>query len=208
MTTLLHIDTSLDLHGSSTRRMSRAFVERWAAAHPNATLLRRDLGRAPAPPWSTPFVGAVKTPPERRSPAERAAWAASQDLTDEFLRADRYVIGMPMHILTVPSSFKAYVEQIFHEGRVFRLAEEGIVGLLGGRKFLFLVSKGADYRPGAPLAAFDMLEPYLLKLLTFCGVGEDDITFVTLNNMLSPDGPDRRDQGAVSDLIDRLIANW
>ena len=208
MTTLLHIDASHDLEESSTRRMSRAFVDRWQAAHPNATILRRDLGRMPPPPLSEPFVRAVKTPADRRSPTEQAAWEASQALADEFLKADRYVVGMPMHILTVPSSFKAYVEQIFHEGRVFRRTEAGMVGSLGGRKFLFLVSKGADYRLGAPLAAFDMLEPYLLKLLIFCGVNESDIVFVTVNNALSPSGPDRRDRGDAADLIDGLVASW
>lgn len=53
---------------------------------------------------------------------------------------------MPMHILTVPSTFKAYVEQIFHEGRVFRFDEAGFCGLLGGRKVLFFLSKMHCYR--------------------------------------------------------------
>ena len=208
MTTLLHIDTSVDLQGSNTRRLSGAFVDRWADANPGAAILRRDLGRTPPPPLSEPFVRAAKTPADRRSSAEQKAWRASQALSDEFLMADRYVIGMPMHILTVPSPFKAYVEQIFHEGRVFGMTEAGIVGLLGGRKFLFFVSKGADYRPGAPLADFDMLEPYLIRLLTFCGVAEADITFISVNNALLAQGPDRQDEETAASRMDRLAGTW
>ncbi len=208
MTTLLHLDASLDRNGSATRRLSRAFVERWVRTHPEATILRRDLARDPAPALTETFVRAVKTPPDRRSADERVAWQVSEDLSDEFLSADRYVIGMPMHILTVPSPFKAYLEQIFHAPRVFRQDEAGFAGLLGGRKFLFFVSKGADYRPGAPLHAFDMLEPYLRALLTFCGVHQTDITFVTVNNALSPEGPDAGDAVGANGQVAQLAEGW
>ncbi|MEO1090046.1 MAG: NAD(P)H-dependent oxidoreductase [Pseudomonadota bacterium] len=208
MATLLHVDASVDVQASNTRRMSSSFVERWAAANPQATILRRDLASDPPPALNETFVRAVKTAPEARSPAERDAWRVSQALSDEFLAADRYVVGMPMHILTVPSPFKAYVEQIFHEGRVFARTDRGFEGRLNGRRFLFLVSKGADYRPGAPLAAFDMLEPYLIKLLTFCGVAETDITFVSVNDALAPGGPSPADAASAASRIQRLAASW
>ena len=208
MPTLLHIDTSVDTHTSQTRRLSGDFVARWAAMHPAATVLRRDLGRTPPPMPSHTFAKAVKTPADRRSAAEHEAWQTSEVLSQEFLRADRYVIGMPMHILTVPSPFKAYVEQIFHEDRVFAMTEAGFTGLLGGRKFLFFLSKGADYRPGAALAPFDMLEPYLRTLLTFCGVAEPDMTFVAVNNALTRDGPDTEDKAQASRQIETLVQTW
>ena len=205
---LLHIDASLDRKGSNSRRLSKRFVRLWTARNPNAAVLRRDLARTPAPPLTETFVRAVKTPPEQRSGPQRRAWRASQRLAEEFMRADRYVIGMPMHILTAPSPFKAYVEQIFHEDRVFRVDENGVAGLLGGRKFLFFLSKGADYRPGAPLAPFDMLEPYLVKLLTFCGAAERDIAFVSLNNALSYEGPDPADEDRAAREMERLAETW
>ena len=208
MTTLLHIDASVDLQGSKTRRLSSAFVGQWAAVHRGARVVRRDLGRSPPPRLSDAFVRAVKTPADRRSAEEQQAWQASEALASEFLDADLYVIGMPMHILTVPSPFKAYIEQVFHENRVFRLTETGLSGLLGGRKFLFFLSKGADYRPGAPLASFDMLEPYLLKLLTFCGVAPDDIAFVSVNNALSRAGSDGGIDAQTMDHVRRLAETW
>lgn len=208
LATLLHIDTSLDTVRSNTRGLSAAFVAAWHAAHPEGTILRRDLAENPAPPLSTIFVRAVKTPPERRDADQQAAWAISEALSTEFLDADRYVIGMPMHILTVPSPFKAYVEQIFHEGRVFRRDETGFHGLLSGRKFVFFLSKGADYRAGAPLAPFDMLEPYLVKLFTFCGVAREDMNFISVNNALSPNGIDTQDATNTERRILKLAETW
>jgi len=208
MTCLLHIDASIDLDGSNTRRLSARFIELWKTWNPQAQIIRRDLGRDPAPPLTPVFARAIKNPAMRAEGETGAAWTTSQALTDEFLAADRYVIGMPMHILTVPSIFKAYVEQIFHEGRVFRVDENGFAGLLGGRKFLFFLSKGADYRAGAPLEAFDMLEPYLRKLLVFCGVVESDIRFVAVNNALLPGGADLGDENSAADQITQLAEHW
>ncbi len=208
MTTMLHIDTSVDLDTSHSRRLSAGFVARWRDRHPGATVLRRDLGRVPPPGLDQPFVKAVKAEPIGGDGMARHLGQVSRDLADEFLRADRYVIGMPMHILTVPSVFKAYVERIFHDGLVFEVTEDGPVGLLGGRKFLFCLAKGSDYRPGAPLAAFDMLESYLVKLLTFCGVADGDITFVSLNDTLAPGGPGRAAIETADREIERLAAIW
>lgn len=208
MPVLLHIDASVDRKTSITRELSGAFVKHWSAHNPLATILRRDLASSPAPPLSGPFVRAVKTPLRRRTWAEKRAWRASEKLSEEFLAADRYAVGMPMHILTAPSVFKSYVEQIFHEERVFKTAQDQPEGLLGGRKFLFLISKGADYRPGSPLAAFDMLEPYLIKLLTFCGVAKHDINFIAVNNALLGNDDHKRERRNAERQIEKLAKAW
>ena len=91
---------------------------------------------------------------------------------------------------------------------MFKTTPTGLQGLLGGRKFLFCLSKGADYRPGAPLAAFDMLEPYLIKLLTFCGVDEADIIFIALNNALGAGGADPDDEARAQERIAELADHW
>lgn len=208
MTTLLHIDASFDQAGSLTRRLSAHFVQVWRAANPDGRMIRRDLAATPPPYLSAAFVRAVKKQSTERNAEEREAWATSEALSNEFLSADRYVLGLPMHILTVPSAFKAYVEQIFHEGRVFRSDETGFHGLLGGRKFAFLMSKGADYRPGAPLAEYDMLEPYLLKLFTFCGAERNDLDFFSVNNALSEEGPEQGERERTERRIEQVAETW
>ena len=53
-----------------------------------------------------------------------------------------------------------------------------------------------------------MLEPYLVKLLTFCGVADGDITFVSLNDTLAPGGPGRAAIETADREIERLAAIW
>jgi FMN-dependent NADH-azoreductase len=208
MLTLLHIDASLDDAASVTRRLSARFVERWHRANPTARVLRRDLAVHPAHALSADFVRVIKRGGHPADAREAAAWEASAALSAEFLVAQRYAVGLPMHILTVPSNFKAYLEQIFHRGRVFQVTAQGPQGLLGGRRFVFFCAKGADYRPGAPLARFDMLTPYLRALLGFCGVREDDIAFVETNDALAGGGVAARDLDAAERWVERFAATW
>ena len=49
-----------------------------------------------------------------------------------------------------------------------------------------------------------MLVTYLRKLLTFCGVRDSDITFVSVNNALTSDGPDAADRQAAGAQIASL----
>ena len=47
----------------------------------------------------------------------------SDDLVDEFLAADRCVFSVPIHNFSMPSNFKAYIDQIVRVGRTFALEE-------------------------------------------------------------------------------------
>jgi|ADurb_Gel_02_Slu_FD_contig_21_920924_length_372_multi_3_in_0_out_0_2 FMN-dependent NADH-azoreductase len=46
MSQLLHIDCSIRNEGSYSRRLSRKFVDRWHALHPDERLVYRDLAAA------------------------------------------------------------------------------------------------------------------------------------------------------------------
>ena len=53
-----------------------------------------------------------------------------------------------------------------------------------------------------------MLEPYLKTLFTFCGMGENDLTFISVNNALAPDGADTGDEAAAARHIATLAETW
>ncbi len=62
MSTLLHVDSS-PLYGRSvSRELTAAFVTQWKAAHPDGTVLDRDLNATAMPPINAEWVGAVYTP--------------------------------------------------------------------------------------------------------------------------------------------------
>ena len=109
--------------------------------------------------------------------AMQQALAASDILIDEVLAADHLVFSVPMYNFSVPSTLKAYIDNIVRVGRTFAVDEGGgFRGLLSGKKALFVTSRGAIYRSGSPLHAFDHQEPYLRTVFGFMGL--TDIHFV------------------------------
>lgn len=92
--------------------MTREFVEQWKQAHPADTVTYRDIGRNPIPHVDEPWIAAAFSPPEQHTPERQEAIRLSDRLVDELLTADIYIMGVPMYNFSVPSSFKAYIDQI------------------------------------------------------------------------------------------------
>ncbi len=184
MSVLLHIDCS-PFPAATTRVLANGFVQAWRARNPTVSLVKRDIGMQPVPHVSAAFAESIFTPPEQQSAAMREAVAYANGLTTEFLAASRYVISMPMRILNVPSTFKAYVEHIFHRDKVFKVTQAGYEGLLGGRKVLCITARGGDYRAGSAMQRYDIQEPYLRALFEFCGVRSEDVEVVNADAMFA-----------------------
>ena len=70
MTTILHIDASVRGERSLSRKLSRAFVDRWLEREPGATIIMRDVGRNPPPFVTEGWVAAAFTTPEDRRPEQ------------------------------------------------------------------------------------------------------------------------------------------
>src|SRR5215469_3556820 len=88
MPTLLHIDSS-PLYGRSvSRQLTGAFVSQWKAAHPNGTVVDRDLNATPIPPITGEWVGAAYTPEAARTAQQKELLALSDTLLSELEQAD------------------------------------------------------------------------------------------------------------------------
>jgi FMN-dependent NADH-azoreductase len=124
MASLLHIDSSPRGKRSHSRQLTREFVEAWKQAHPIDLITYRDVGRNPVPHIDESTIAAAYTPPELRPPELWDAVRYSDGLVDEFLAADVYVIGVPMYNFSIPSAFKAYIDQIVRVGRTFAIEPE------------------------------------------------------------------------------------
>jgi FMN-dependent NADH-azoreductase len=185
--------------------LSQEFMHQWKAAHPEDTITYRDLGRSPVPHVDEAWVGGAFMPPEMQTPEMAAAIKVSDELVDEFLAADRYVFGVPMYNLNIPSTFKAYIDQIVRAGRTFAVGPEGYKGLVEGKKMLFLTARGSDFRPEF-MAPFDFQEPYLRGIFGFIGV--TDIQFIHANAMNQ--GDEVRDQvlGEARSAVQKAAATW
>jgi FMN-dependent NADH-azoreductase len=185
MTHLLHIDSSPRGDRSHSRRMSREFVEQWQQAHPNDTITYRDIGRNPIPHIDEAWVAAAFTPPEQHTPQLQTAIRLSDQLVDEFLAADVYVIGIPMYNFSVPSVFKAYIDQIVRVGRTVAFepneATNAFIPLVLGKKMVIIGARGdSGFQPGGQYEQMNHYDPYLVTVFGFMGI--TDITFIHVEN--------------------------
>ncbi len=181
MVNILHIDSSPRGERSHSRELSKEFVSSWRAAHPEDAIAYRDIGRHPVPHVDEAWIAAAFSPPETHTPELTEALRISDELIDEFLAADRYVFGVPMYNLNIPSTFKAYIDQIVRANRTFAVDAQGFRGLVEGKKAVIITARGSDFSATSPAAAYDFQEPYLRAIFGFIGL--TDIKFINANSL-------------------------
>lgn len=169
MPTLLHLDAS-PLETSISRELTREFAATWKAAHPDGTVIYRDLAAQPSAPINQPWVHAAYTPADARTAEQKALLAHSEERIQELESADEIVIGVPMHNFSVPAALKLWIDQVVRAGRTFSYDANGAKGLVAGTKATLLIASGGVYSPESPFAAMNFVEPYLKAILGFIGI--------------------------------------
>ena len=181
MTRLLHLDSSPRGERSHSRQLTRAFVEEFTALHPDTTVVSRDLGHNPPPHVTEPWIAAAYSDPLGHAVEEKAAIAVSDELVDELLAADIVVLGAPMYNFSIPSTLKAYIDQVVRVGRTFTPDYQG---LATGKKLFLLTARGAGgYSPGQPMEAMNYQDTYLKAIFGMIGI--TDISIVNDEKTLS-----------------------
>jgi len=207
MANILHIDSSPRGERSISRSLSYEFITSWKDAHPGDTVTYRDLGHHPVPHVDEAWIAAAFTPPETHTPELAEAIQLSNSLIDEFLAADRYVFGVPMYNLNIPSTFKAYIDQIVRVGRTFAVDENGYKGLVdSSKKVLIITSRGGTFPPGTPFADYDYQEPYLRAILGFMGL--TDVTFIHADSLNLGDDARQQSLASAKEAIAQAVASW
>ncbi|MEH2305443.1 FMN-dependent NADH-azoreductase [Nostoc sp.] len=205
MVNILHIDSSPRAERSHSRELSKEFVSAWKAAHPEDAIAYRDLGHHPVPHVNEAWIAAAFSPPETHTPELAEAIRVSDELVDEFLAADRYVFGVPMYNFNIPSTFKAYIDQIVRINRTVSLDAQGFRGLVEGKKAVIITARGGDFSATSPAVAYDFQEPYLRTIFGFIGI--TDIQFINANSLNEGDARTQSLAEARAAIQD-AIAQW
>ena len=140
MPQLLFVDACVRGAESRSRMLAERFLSSYAAANPDAAILRRDLMRDRL---------------EQQYPevlACRDALAAAGKLDDplfadawQFARADRIVLAAPFWELSFPAILKIYLERVSMRDITFGYEESGLVGRCRAEKLLLVTTRGGDY---------------------------------------------------------------
>lgn len=212
MKTLLHIDSSAsaDTKASVSRTLCAVFAAGLLKADPGNKLAYRDLNISPVPVVTSDLLEAIYAPAGKELNAkQRAALDVSNALVDEFLAADAYVFGVPMYNLTIPGSFKAYIDQVVRLGRTVGRGPKGLEGLVKGKKMLIVATRAGDYAKGGPREGWDFHEPYLRRVFGWMGI--DDITYLPVVTTADHGDQERRlaeAQAALSATAERWLAEF
>ncbi|MFF7469210.1 NAD(P)H-dependent oxidoreductase [Streptomyces sp. NPDC008092] len=216
MATLLHIDSSLLPGGaSSSRAVTDAFRTAWLAQHPDGKVIYRDLAADPVPHLSADAHTAGFADPGTHTPEQAAAFAVRVQLIEELEQADALLIGAPMYNFTIPSTLKAWLDNVVLFNRTM-----GENPSAKGTPVTVVASRGGSYAPGTPREPFEYVQNYLTALLGE-GLGLE-VDFIVPELTMAPQNPamaelvplyeasrDRALQDAASkakELADRLAA--
>jgi FMN-dependent NADH-azoreductase len=164
MATLLHIDSSIfPGEASSSRPVTQAFRLAWEEQHPASSVIYRDLAVDPVPHMTADAYVAGMVDPAERTEAQAAAFAQRERLIEEFESADAVLIGAPMYNFGIPSSLKAWLDNVILLGRTSRAEDSKVKGV----PVTVVSSRGGSYAPGTPMESHEHVLNYLDSVLTW-----------------------------------------
>ncbi|MEV6761040.1 NAD(P)H-dependent oxidoreductase [Streptomyces sp. NPDC051105] len=183
MATLLHIDSSL-LPGeaSASRAVTDAFRTAWQEQHPDGTVIYRDLAADPVPHITAAGHSAGFADPATHTPEQAAAFADRVKLVEELERADAILIGAPMYNFTIPSTLKAWLDNVILIGRT-----GGENPSAKGTPVTVVASRGGSYAPGTPREPFEYVQNYLSAVLS--GALGLEVDFIVPELTMAPQVP-------------------
>ncbi|WP_276356945.1 FMN-dependent NADH-azoreductase [Cohnella caldifontis] len=191
MSTLLCIKAHpLDESASVSVAAAQTFLAAYREANPDDEVVVLDLYEEDIPLLDRDVFRAWKKlqsgDSDSLSPEERRKVERLQQLSDQFVAADKYVFVTPMWNFSYPPLMKAYIDAVAVAGKTFKYTAQGPVGLLGGKQALHIQSRGGVYSEG-PSAAMEAGHAHLENVMRFFGIPELTGLFIEGHNQY----PDR-----------------
>lgn len=176
---ILVIKSSVFSDGGNSSSLVNTKVEALKAAHPDATIVERDLGANPIPHLDGDRVGAFFTPAENRTDEQQQIDDFSMTLIEELKAADQVVVGVPMYNFGIPSQLKSWIDHVARAGITFRYTENGPQGLIDDKPVTVLAARGGLYAG----TENDTVTPYLKLFFGFVGITDVEFVFAEGLNM-------------------------
>lgn len=154
-----------------------SFLTSYKENHPNDEVTVLDLYRDDIPEideellsgWEALRAGADFS---SLSENQQQKIARFNELTEQFLAADKIVIANALWNLNIPTKLKAWFDTVNVAGKTFKYTENGPVGLVTGKKALHIQSNGGIYN------GQDFTSQYVKAILNFVGIEQVDQLFI------------------------------
>lgn len=186
MITLLHIDASVRAafnpnpsHNSISKNIAKRFIETLKQQQVIDEYIYRDVGMNPPAFIKQDWIGAVFSPEEKRTTAQKEILALSDQLIAEVAAADLIVISSPMYNYGMPAQLKAWFDQIIRINKTFDFdlarGDFPLQPLLSGKRLVIITSSGEfGFEADGLRANQSHLVPHLRTLSKYLGVEHID----------------------------------
>ena len=138
----------------------------------------RDLAANPLPVLDFSVATALRAT-EDLSQDQQSIVDLSNTLIEEIKAADTLVIAAPMYNFTIPTQLKNWIDLIARAGVTFTYTENGVKGLIEGKKAIVVTTRGGVHKD----AATDSMTPYLRTVLGFVGITDVEFVYAEALNM-------------------------
>jgi FMN-dependent NADH-azoreductase len=173
---------------SVSRGLTADIVEHYKSHNPGIEITYYNLDAAPFS-----FLSSAAFSDEKEL-------AAGAKALDDFIAADKLVIGAPMYNFGIPAQLKAWIDRIAVAGKTFLYTEHGPEGLMHGKKIVIVSSRGGVY--SGELSFMDHQESYLKQVFGFLGVDESDIEIIRAEGVnLNPEAAKEAISNAKSSIL-------
>ena len=178
MSTLLAVKAHpLTGEDSKSMKVFYTFLDSYKKSNPEDEIVVLDLFNEDFPEIDLDILTGWN---DLRSGKEFTALTASQqkkiarfnESTEQFLAADKVVIGNGLWNLNIPTRLKAWIDTINVAGKTFRYTETGPVPLTEGKKVLHIQANGGVYE------GQEFSSQYVKGILNFIGVENVQQIFV------------------------------
>ncbi|MEH7299285.1 FMN-dependent NADH-azoreductase [Neobacillus drentensis] len=186
---------------SYSMAVGKAFLDSYKEKNPNDEVVHIDLYSENIPHIDADvFSGWGKLRSgqafDELSSEEKAKVSRLNELSDQFIAADKYVFVTPLWNFSFPPVMKAYLDSVAVAGKTFKYTEQGPVGLLPGKKALHIQARGGIYSEG-PAAQMEMGHRYISVMMSFFGINELEGLFVEGHNAM-PDKAQEIKENAIA----------
>lgn len=165
MKKILNIISSITGENSVSNKLSNSIIDRLLATYPGSEVITVDLSGQPIRHMDAAHVAAFYG---SQGDDENDVLAQSDKAIQQVLDADILVIGVPYYNFGIPSTLKAWLDQIIRVGVTFKYQDGAVAGFVTGKQVYLAIASGGVYSEG-PMKMNDV-EPHLRTALGFIGM--------------------------------------
>lgn len=176
MPTILRLDSSPRDNSSHSRAIADEVEHELISNNEDWSVIRRNLSSQNIDSISQETIEGFFAPKESLPLHLKKATVLSDELIAELEEAETLIISAPIYNFSIPSSLKAWIDQIVRVNETFAIDGESFSGLAKTKRAILALSYGATgYTQGGELSNMNFFEPYLVSLLKFIGINDIEV---------------------------------